>query len=96
METIGGLVAQAAGAALLAKLIVDGIRKGKPNLSGGLTVALAFVMAELGQFGLMATSAATVFDRSTIVAGIIIGIIAWGTAIGSTELQKSVQADSKG
>jgi hypothetical protein len=84
MDVVGFLQA-AATAALIAKLVVDGIKLAA-DLPRWAPVLLAFVAAEGGQFTLMLANNA-VFSKPAVASGTIIGLFAWGLAIGATSLQ---------
>lgn len=92
---VAGFIAAAAGAAFLTNLIVGGIKRALPNLSSAVIVGLAFVSAEAGQFLLLVSQDAQ-FTRSSIAAATIIGLVAWGLAIGQVEVQrKADRVDEK-
>jgi hypothetical protein len=84
MDVVGFLQA-AATAALIAKLVVDGIKLAA-DLPRWAPVLLAFAAAEGGQFTLMLANNA-VFSKPAVASGVIIGLFAWGLAIGATSLQ---------
>lgn len=67
-------------------MVVDGIRMAA-DLPRWAPVLLAFIAAEGGEFLLLVSQGAVLTTQTTAQA-IIIGLIAWAIAIGSTELQK--------
>ncbi len=86
MDSVAGFITAAAGAAFLANLIVSGIKKAV-DLPRWAPVLLAFIAATGGQFLLLLTENAT-FDRVTNAKAVVIGLIAWGLAIGAVEVQR--------
>lgn len=86
MEDLAQFIQAAAGAGFIAKMVVDGIRMAV-DLPRWAPVLLAFVAAEGGEFLLLLSQGAT-FTTQTTARAVIVGLIAWAIAIGSTELQK--------
>lgn len=86
MDNLAQFIQAAAGAGFIAKMVVDGIRMAV-DLPRWAPVLLAFIAAEGGEFLLLLSQGAT-FTTQTTAQSVIIGLIAWAIAIGSTELQK--------
>jgi hypothetical protein len=84
MDVVGFLQA-AATASLIAKLVVDGIKLAA-DLPRWAPILLAFVAAEGAQFTLMLGNSAA-FSGPAIASGTIVGLFAWGLAVGTTQLQ---------
>jgi hypothetical protein len=82
---VGGFLLAAGAAAFLAKLLVDGI-KIAVDLPRAAPVILAFVGAQLFQFGLLMTQEVA-FTSAVIASAAITGFVAWGLAIGATMAQ---------
>lgn len=60
-----------------------------------MPVLLAFIAAEGGEFLLLLSQNAT-FTKPTIAQAVIVGLIAWAIAIGSTALQtKAAKVDER-
>ena len=85
MDNVAGFLQAAAASAFLAKLIVDGIKIGIDLPRWG-PVLLAFIAAQLAQFGLLFSEDA-VLTRPTVAGAAITGVVAWGLAIGVTMAQ---------
>jgi hypothetical protein len=85
MEDLARFVQAAAGAGFIAKMVVDGVKMAV-DMPRWMPVLLAFVVAQGGEFLLLLSQNAT-FTNPTIASAVIIGIIAWGLAIGVTALQ---------
>lgn len=91
---VGGFLLAAGATAFLAKLLVDGI-KIAVDLPRAGPVVLAFIGAQVFQFGLMMAQN-TEFTRAVIAGAAITGFIGWGLAIGATMAQtKGDQVDRK-
>lgn len=86
MDNLATFIQAAAGAGFIAKMVVDGVRMAV-DMPRWLPVLLAFIAAEGGEFLLLLSQGAA-FTTQTTAQAIIIGLIAWAIAIGSTELQK--------
>lgn len=86
MDNLATFIQAAAGAGFIAKMVVDGVRMAV-DMPRWAPVLLAFVAAEGGEFLLLLSQGAT-FTRQTTAQAVIVGLIAWAIAIGSTELQK--------
>lgn len=86
MDNLATFIQAAAGAGFIAKMVVDGVRMAL-DMPRWMPVLLAFVAAQGGEF-LLLLSQGAVFNNQTIAQAVIIGLIAWAIAIGSTELQK--------
>lgn len=95
MDTnLAQFVQAAAGAAIIAKMVVDGLKMAV-DMPRWAPVLLAFIAAQVGEF-LLLLSQGAVFTTQTAASAGIIGLIAWGLAIGATELQsKANQVDKK-
>jgi hypothetical protein len=94
MDSLAQFIQAAAGAGFIAKMIVDGIRMAV-DMPRWMPILLAFAFAQMGEFLLLLSQNAT-FTRVTVAQAVLIGIIAWSTAIGVTELQKRVAEKPKG
>lgn len=86
MENLAQFIQAAAGAAILAKMVVDGLKMAV-DMPRWAPVLLAFIAAQGGEFLLLLSQNAE-FTNPAIAQAVIIGLIAWAIAIGSTELQK--------
>lgn len=86
MDNLAQFIQAAAGASLLAKMVVDGFKLAV-DMPRWMPVLLAFIAAQGGEFLLLLAQNAT-FIPPTIAQAGIIGLLAWGLAIGATELQK--------
>lgn len=86
MDNLAQFIQAAAGAAFIAKMVVDGIRMAV-DMPRWMPVLLAFIAAQVGEFLLLLSQGATFTTQATAQAGIV-GLIAWGLSIGVTELQK--------
>lgn len=86
MDDLATFIQAAAGAGFIAKMVVDGVRMAI-DMPRWMPVLLAFIAAQGGEFLLLLSQNAE-FSRSSIASAIVIGLIAWAIAIGSTELQK--------
>lgn len=86
MDNLATFIQAAAGAGFISKMVVDGVRMAV-DMPRWMPVLLAFIAAEGGEFLLLLSQGAT-FTTQTTAQAIIIGLIAWAIAIGSTELQK--------
>lgn len=93
MENLAQFIQAAAGAAIIAKMVVDGLKMAF-DMPRWAPVVLAFVAAQGGEFLLLLSQNAT-FSKPTIAQAVLIGLIAWGLAIGSTELQKQAAKETK-
>lgn len=85
MDTLAGFIQAAAGAGLIAKMVVDGVRMAV-DMPRWAPILLAFLAAQGGEFLLLLSQGAE-FTGQTIASATIIGLIAWAIAIGSTALQ---------
>lgn len=86
MENLAPFIQAAAGAGFIAKMVVDGVRLAV-DMPRWAPILLAFIAAQGGEFLLLLTQNA-VFTSQSIASAVVIGLIAWAIAIGSTELQK--------
>lgn len=86
MDNLAQFIQAAAGAGFIAKMVVDGIRMAV-DLPRWAPILLAFIAAQGGEFLLLLSQGAQ-FTSQSIASAVIIGLIAWAIAIGSTELQK--------
>lgn len=95
MDTnLAQFIQAAAGAAIIAKMVVDGLKMAV-DMPRWAPVLLAFIAAQVGEF-LLLLSQGAVFTAQTAASAGIIGLIAWGLAIGATELQsKANQVEKK-
>jgi hypothetical protein len=94
MENLAPFIQAAAGAGFIAKMTVDGIRMAV-DMPRWMPILLAFVTAQAGEFLLLLSQNAE-FTRSSIASAIVIGLIAWAIAIGSTALQtKAAKVDER-
>lgn len=94
MEDLATFIQAAAGAGFIAKMVVDGVRMAI-DMPRWAPILLAFFAAQLGEFLLLLSQNAT-FTMQSIASATIIGLIAWGLAIGSTALQtKAAKVDEK-
>jgi hypothetical protein len=85
MDNLAQFIQAAAGAAIIAKMCVDGLKMAV-DMPRWMPVLLAFIAAQGGEFLLLLSQGAQ-FTSQGIAQAIIIGLIAWAIAIGSTELQ---------
>jgi hypothetical protein len=85
MEDLAQFIQAAAGAGFIAKMVVDGVKMAA-DMPRWAPVLLAFIAAQGGEFLLLLSQNAT-FTAPTVAQAGIIGLLAWGLAIGSTELQ---------
>lgn len=86
MDNLAQFIQAAAGAGFIAKMVVDGFKMAV-DMPRWMPVLLAFIAAQVGQFLLLLSQNAD-FNKVVIAQSVIIGLIAWAIAIGSTELQK--------
>lgn len=95
MDTdLAKFIQAAASAALIAKMVVDGVRMAV-DMPRWAPILLAFVAAQVGEMLLLLSQNAT-FTTQSIASAAIIGLIAWGLAIGSTSLQtKAAKVDER-
>lgn len=94
MDNLATFIQAAAGAGFIAKMVVDGIRMAI-DLPRWAPILLAFIAAEGGEF-LLLLSQGAVFTQQTIAQSVIVGLIAWAIAIGSTALQtKAAKVDER-
>lgn len=94
MEDLAQFIQAAAGAGFIAKMVVDGVRMAV-DMPRWAPILLAFFAAQIGEFLLLLSQNATFTTQSIASAGII-GLIAWGLAIGSTALQtKAAKVDER-
>lgn len=85
MESLATFIQAAAGAGFIAKMVVDGVRMAV-DMPRWMPVLLAFLAAQGGEFLLLLSQGAE-FNRQSTAQAVIIGLIAWAIAIGSTALQ---------
>lgn len=94
MENLAPFIQAAAGAGFIAKMVVDGIRMAV-DLPRWAPILLAFIAAQAGEFLLLLSQNAE-FTPPAIASAVVIGLIAWAIAIGSTALQtKAAKVDEK-
>lgn len=95
MDTdLAKFIQAAAGAGLIAKMVVDGVRMAV-DMPRWAPILLAFVVAQVGEF-LLLLSQGAIFTSQSIASAVIIGLIAWAIAIGSTALQtKAAKVDER-
>jgi hypothetical protein len=94
VEDLATFIQAAAGAGFIAKMVVDGIRMAV-DMPRWMPILVAFFAAQLGEFLLLLSQNAT-FTSQSIASASIIGLIAWGLAIGSTALQtKAAKVDER-
>lgn len=94
MDNLAIFIQAAAGAGFIAKMVVDGVRMAI-DMPRWMPVLLAFIAAQGGEFLLLLSQNAT-FTNQTIAQAVIIGLIAWAIAIGSTALQtKAAKVDER-
>ena len=85
MDSLAQFIQAAAAASLLAKMVVDGVKMAV-DMPRWMPVLLAFLAAQGGEVLLLLSQNAE-FNRASISQASIIGLIAWGLAIGATSLQ---------
>lgn len=85
MDGLATFIQAAAGAGFIAKMVVDGVRMAV-DMPRWMPVLLAFVAAQAGEFLLLLSQGAE-FNRQSTAQALIVGLIAWAIAIGSTALQ---------
>lgn len=85
MEDLAQFIQAAAGAGFIAKMVVDGVKMAV-DMPRWAPVLLAFLAALGGEFLLLLSQNAA-FTSQSIAQAVIIGLIAWAIAIGSTALQ---------
>lgn len=90
---VAQFITAAGTAALMTKMVVDGIRAAIA-LPSVVTLLLVFGIAVASQFLLGAASGGRL-TRQTAAQNLVIAIFAFGTAIGSTELAKRAEETKK-
>lgn len=86
-----GDVVQLLAAGGLAKMLVDGIRKAAPDMSGFTVLSLAFGLSLALNLGAEYVQLNGVMDSVALVRSLILAAISFITAVAQTELQKSVE-----
>lgn len=93
-KDIGNIILQATSAAYFTKILVDSYKKSPIPSPAWATLPLVFLVGNGISF-LLALYMKVVFDGSTIAGTILVGIVASGAAIGTTELQRSMEHKPK-
>jgi hypothetical protein len=90
---VAQFITAAGTAALMTKMVVDGIRAAValPSL---ITLIMVFSIAVGSQFLLVMASGGS-FTKQSFAQNVVIGLFAFGTAIGSTELAKRAEETKK-
>lgn len=91
------LLVQAVAAAMFAKVLVDAVKTTPLRTRGWVLLALAFLFGQLSAFLLQfATVDNLVLTQKVVSSNVLVGILAAGSAIGITELQKAAEARKEG
>ncbi len=90
---VGNILIQATSAAFFAKILVDACKKSPiPTDKGWMVLLLAFLFAQLTSFLLFVYLGGT-FNLQNSAGNVLAGVAAFGSAIGLTELQRSVDKE---
>jgi hypothetical protein len=91
------ILIQAVVAAMFAKVLVDAVKTTPLQTVGWVLVVLAFLFGELSAFLVpLATVDNLVMTHKVIANNALVGILAGGSAIGVTELQKFAETRKNG
>lgn len=86
------ILIQAVAATMFAKVLVDAVKTAPVRTVGWVPLLLAFVSGQGASFLLaMSTGDGLVFDRKGVSTCVLVGILAFGSAVGVTELQKKAE-----
>lgn len=92
------ILIQAVAAAMFAKVLVDMVKLTPAQTLGWVLVMLAFAFGQVSSFALFLTTAPddVPLTRKVVATCFLVGILAAGSAIGVTELQKRAEANKAG
>jgi hypothetical protein len=94
---VNNILIQAVAAAMFAKVMVDMVKMTPAQTLGWVLVLLAFAFGQVSSFLLyFATVDGAALSARAVSNCVLVGILAAGSAIGVTELQKKAEANKAG
>lgn len=91
------IIVTAATAGMFTKVLVDGVKTLPQQTVGWVTLALAFCCGQTCSFLLaMSTDDNFTFTMKAVSTCVLVGILAFGVAVGVTELHKVAERRKEG
>jgi hypothetical protein len=91
------ILIQAVAAAMVVKILVDAVKMTPLQTVGWKVVLLAFVFGQLCAAAFkMTTDAGLALTQKDLSGCFLVGVLAFGSAIGVTELQKKAEERKEG